>query len=205
MSWIGLRAYVAWKRVFDITACLAAMPVLLPVLALCCLAVRIDSPGPIFFFQSRTGLAGRRFRMFKLRTMVQEAEAIKLQLLHLNELHYPDFKIAKDPRITRVGGFLRRSSLDELPQIFNVLRGEMSLVGPRPTSFEATTYNLWHTERLATKPGLTGLWQIMGRNELQFDERVRLDIAYCRRRSVLLDLEILVRTVSVVISARGAN
>lgn len=203
--WIGLRTYLVWKRASDIAVCLAAMPVVLPVFAACCLAVRIDSRGPIFFFQWRTGLAGRRFRMFKLRTMVQDAESIKTQLQHLNQLRYPDFKIANDPRITRVGRFLRRSSLDELPQIFNVLRGEMSLVGPRPTSFAATTYSLWHTERLATKPGLTGLWQIMGRNELQFDQRVRLDIAYCRRRSVLLDLEILVRTVSAVLSARGAN
>jgi len=143
--------------------------------------------------------------MFKLRTMVRDAEAIKAQLQALNELRYPDFKIANDPRVTRVGRFLRKSSLDELPQIFNVLWGAMTLVGPRPTSFVATTYRLWHTERLAVRPGLTGLWQVMGRNELQFDERVRLDISYRRHRSFWLDLEILARTVITVATARGAN
>lgn len=143
--------------------------------------------------------------MFKLRTMVHNAEELKVSYNHLNQLSYPDFKIAEDPRITRVGRVLRKTSLDELPQVFNVLRGEMSLVGPRPTSFRPDTYSLWHTARLEVKPGITGLWQISGRNELDFDERLRLDIAYIRRRSLALDLRILVRTVGAVASGYGAN
>jgi len=203
--WLSELAYERVKRAIDILFALMSLPVAIPVLLACAAAIRIDSRGPAFFAQRRTGRGGKLFRMFKLRTMVQNADAIKKDLLHLNQLRYPDFKIADDPRITRVGRFLRRSSLDELPQVFNVLRGDMSLVGPRPTSFNVDTYKLWHTERLALKPGLTGLWQVSGRNELQFDERVRLDIAYRRNRCFGLDLQILARTVTSVLTARGAN
>jgi lipopolysaccharide/colanic/teichoic acid biosynthesis glycosyltransferase len=197
--------YQRIKRLIDVAICLAAMPVILPILLLCCLAIRLDSPGPIFFFQLRTGRGGRRFKMYKLRTMVKNAEELKQKYMHLNLLTYPDFKIANDPRITRVGRFLRKTSLDELPQIFNVLRGDMTLVGPRPTSFKASTYSLWHTTRLELKPGLTGLWQVNGRNELDFDERVRLDIAYLRHRCLWLDLQIMFRTIGAVFTGRGAN
>jgi lipopolysaccharide/colanic/teichoic acid biosynthesis glycosyltransferase len=143
--------------------------------------------------------------MYKLRTMYRDAEAFKQKYMHLNELTYPDFKISKDPRITRIGRWLRRSSLDELPQVLNVLRGDMSLVGPRPTSFASSTYKPWHTARLELKPGLTGLWQVSGRNDLDFDDRVRLDIAYWRNRCLWLDLQILARTFGAVLTARGAN
>lgn len=197
--------YQRIKRFIDVAICLAALPAILPILLLCCLAIRIDSPGPIFFFQLRTGRGGRRFKMYKLRTMVKNAEELKQKYMHLNLLTYPDFKIANDPRITRVGRFLRKTSLDELPQIFNVLRGDMTLVGPRPTSFKASTYSLWHTTRLELKPGLTGLWQVNGRNELDFDERVRLDIAYLRHRCLWLDLQIMFRTIGAVFTGRGAN
>jgi lipopolysaccharide/colanic/teichoic acid biosynthesis glycosyltransferase len=175
------------------------------ILALCALAVWLDSPGPAFFSQLRTGKGGRRFKMYKIRTMLQNAEELKAKYAHLNELSYPDFKIRHDPRVTTVGRFLRRTSLDELPQIFNVLRGDLSLVGPRPTSFGAETYSLWHTARLEVLPGITGLWQVSGRNELDFDERLRLDIAYIRNRSFWLDLQILLRTAGCVLSGRGAN
>lgn len=198
-------AYERTKRLLDITCCLLILPFVLLVLTLCVVAIRLDSPGSIFFLQRRTGRGGRRFAMFKLRTMVHNAEELKARYNHLNQLSYPDFKIADDPRITRVGRVLRKTSLDELPQVFNVLRGEMSLVGPRPTSFRPDTYSLWHTARLEVKPGITGLWQISGRNELDFDERLRLDIAYIRGRSLAMDLRILFRTVSVVFSGRGAN
>jgi lipopolysaccharide/colanic/teichoic acid biosynthesis glycosyltransferase len=198
-------AYRFVKRGIDLAVCFALLPILLPILAMCCLAIRLDSPGPIFFFQLRTGRGGRRFKMYKLRTMVKNAEELKEKYMHLNLLTYPDFKIANDPRITRVGGFLRKTSLDELPQIFNVLRGDMTLVGPRPTSFKASTYSLWHTTRLELKPGLTGLWQVGGRNELDFDERVRLDIAYLRNQCLWLDLQIMFRTIGAVFSGRGAN
>jgi lipopolysaccharide/colanic/teichoic acid biosynthesis glycosyltransferase len=193
------------KRALDLAICLLAMPVILPLLVLCSLAVGIDSPGPIFYSQQRTGKGGRRFKMYKLRTMVKNADELKQKYMHLNLLTYPDFKIVNDPRITRVGRFLRKTSLDELPQIFNVLMGNMTLVGPRPTSFSASTYSLWHTARLECKPGLTGLWQVCGRNELDFDDRVRLDIAYMRNQSFWLDLQILVRTVGTVFTGRGAN
>jgi lipopolysaccharide/colanic/teichoic acid biosynthesis glycosyltransferase len=124
--------------------------------------------------------------------------------MHLNILQWPDFKIPDDPRITRMGKILRKTSLDELPQVLNILSGEMSLVGPRPTSFSPTTYDLWHTERLDVTPGLTGLWQILGRGSMEFDERVRLDVAYIERRGLLLDWLILIHTALAVVQRRGA-
>jgi lipopolysaccharide/colanic/teichoic acid biosynthesis glycosyltransferase len=199
------KTYQAVTRFLDVLLSLLVLPILVPVLALCALAVCIDTPGAPFFRQQRTGRHGRRFGMYKLRTMVQNAGELKAQYAHLNELSWPDFKIKDDPRVTRVGRFLRRTSLDELPQIFNVLAGDMSLVGPRPTSFAADTYSLWHTARLEVKPGLTGLWQISGRSELQFDDRLRLDIAYIRSRCLKMDLLILLRTVGAVFSGRGAS
>ena len=204
-GWMSRETYLGLKRCMDVVLTVVALPAVLLVLALCWIAIRLDSPGPVFFFQNRTGKGGASFRMYKLRTMVQNAEEMKQRYMHLNELTYPDFKISKDPRITRVGRFLRKTSLDELPQVFNVLRGEMSLVGPRPTSFPAATYSLWHTARLELKPGMTGLWQVSGRNELGFDERVRLDIAYLRNQSLWLDVRLLARTVLCVFSGRGAN
>ena len=142
--------------------------------------------------------------MHKFRTMVENAEELKKDLAHLNVLTLPDFKIIDDPRVTRVGKFLRKTSLDELPQIFNVLKGDMSLVGPRPTSFEASTYTLWHTERLEVKPGITGLWQISGRSDIDFDERVRLDRKYIERQSFWFDLQILFGTFAAVLNRKGA-
>ena len=140
------RFYGVTKRALDLTLCALALPVVLPVGLLCALAIRLESPGPMLFAQQRTGQHGVRFPMFKFRTMVQNAEELKASLQHLNILPPPDFKIPNDPRITRIGGFLRKTSLDELPQILNVIRGEMSIVGPRPTSFAASTYDLWHSE-----------------------------------------------------------
>lgn len=204
-AWNIPGAHEPVKRLVDVVLCLAILPLALLVMVACAGAVRLDSPGPALFYQLRTGRGGRRFRMYKFRTMVENAEELKERYAHLNELTWPDFKITNDPRITRVGRFLRKSSLDELPQLLNVLRGEMSLVGPRPTSFSADTYSLWHTERLEAKPGITGLWQVAGRNDLDFDERLRLDIAYVRNRSLMLDLRILLRTVGAVASGRGAN
>lgn len=198
-------AYERVKRALDVVVCLLLLPFVLLVLALCALAIKLDSPGPVMFFQQRTGRGGHRFRMWKLRTMRQDAEQLKQQYMHLNVLSYPDFKILDDPRITRVGRILRKTSLDELPQFFNVLQGDMSLVGPRPTSFGADTYRLWHTARLDVQPGITGLWQVSGRNELDFDDRLRLDIAYIRNRSLRLDLFILLMTFGAVVTRRGAN
>ena len=196
--------YRPLKRAFDLAICLAIMPLVAPVLLVCAIAIRLDSPGPILFTQQRTGQHGIRFGMYKFRTMVRDAEALKASLMHLNILPPPDFKIIDDPRITRVGRVLRKTSLDELPQIFNVLRGEMSLVGPRPTSFAASTYDLWHTERLEAVPGITGLWQVKERNAATFDQRLRLDVEYLQRASLGLDLKILWWTVVAVFKRKGA-
>jgi lipopolysaccharide/colanic/teichoic acid biosynthesis glycosyltransferase len=205
-AWLKGRTYRRAKRVLDTLLCLAAMPVLLPLFLLCALLIKIETPdGPVMFTQVRTGKGGRRFRMYKFRTMVPNAEEMKKKLAHLNELQWPDFKITNDPRITRIGRFLRKTSLDELPQIINVLKGEMSLVGPRPTSFDASTYQLWQTERLDVIPGLTGMWQVYGRARTEFDERLRLDILYIQKRSMMVDIELLFRTVLAVLTARGAH
>jgi lipopolysaccharide/colanic/teichoic acid biosynthesis glycosyltransferase len=204
-AWLADTVYRSLKRSMDLAIGVMVLPPVLLMIGLCAIAIKIDSPGPAFFGQMRTGKGGRRFKMYKLRTMVRNADEMKTKLSHLNTLSYPDFKIVNDPRITRAGRFLRKTSLDELPQIFNVLRGDMSLVGPRPTSFSAAKYSLWHTARLETKPGITGLWQISGRNELDFDDRLRLDIAYLRHQSIWLDLKILFRTIGAVFSGRGAN
>ena len=192
------------KRALDLSLCLLVLPIALPILAVCALLVRISSRGPIFFVQERTGWGGRRFKMVKFRTMVVGAALMKAELKSQNVMGGPDFKMENDPRVTSVGRILRKTSLDESPQLFNILRGDMSLVGPRPTSFEANTYDLWHTERLEVVPGLTGLWQVRGRGDIDFDERVRLDIAYVRNCSMALDLSILLRTVPAVLSQRGA-
>jgi lipopolysaccharide/colanic/teichoic acid biosynthesis glycosyltransferase len=199
------RSYRLVKRGFDLTLVLLALPVILPVILICALLIKLESAdGPVIFTQQRTGKDGRRFGMIKFRTMVANAEELKAELSHLNELQWPDFKITDDPRVTRIGRFLRKSSLDELPQIFNVLRGDMSIVGPRPTSFQPETYRLWQTARLDVLPGLTGLWQIVGRGSMEFDERVALDIAYIERQSFALDLMILLRTVGAVLRREGA-
>lgn len=200
------ESYLRIKRIFDLTVVLIALPFWLPVFIFITLLIKITSPGASAFFpQLRTGRGGKRFRMYKFRSMVPNAELLKEKYAHLNELQWPDFKITNDPRITPVGRILRKTSLDELPQLLNVLRGEMSLVGPRPTSFSAETYQLWQTERLDVIPGLTGLWQIFGRARLEFDDRLRLDIAYIERASLWFDINILIRTVLAVFQQRGAH
>jgi len=200
------EAYFLVKRVLDLVLVVITIPFWMPLNAIIALIIRITSPGePVIFTQMRTGKGGRRFHMYKFRTMVPNAEELKSEYAHLNELQWPDFKITNDPRIIPIGRFLRKTSLDELPQLFNVLRGEMSLVGPRPTSFGPETYKLWHTHRLDVIPGLTGLWQILGRAQLEFDDRLRLDIAYIERASIWLDINILARTILAVFESRGAH
>lgn len=200
------EAYLIAKRMMDLFLVVITIPLWLPLNGIIALLIGLTSPGaPVMFKQLRTGKGGRRFYMYKFRTMVPGAEELKDQYAHLNELQWPDFKITDDPRTTPVGRFLRRTSLDELPQLINVLKGDMSLVGPRPTSFGPETYKLWHTSRLDVMPGLTGLWQIIGRAELEFDERLRLDIAYIERASLWLDFVILLRTILAVVQSRGAH
>jgi lipopolysaccharide/colanic/teichoic acid biosynthesis glycosyltransferase len=198
------KTYRMLKRAIDIMACLMVAPLLVPLLSLVALLIYIDSPGKVMFTQLRTGKGGRRFKMYKFRSMVPNAEELKIKYAHLNELTWPDFKITNDPRITRIGKILRKTSLDELPQLLNVLIGDMSLVGPRPTSFAPETYRLWHTERLEVVPGITGLWQISGRSNLDFDQRLKLDIAYIERQSIWMDICIIARTVGQVFIGEGA-
>ncbi len=199
------KEYQIAKRILDLLLCALVMPFAVPIGLLVALAIRLNSPGPIFFVQMRTGKGGKRFRMYKFRTMVSNAEALKVQYARMNRLTSPDFKIENDPRVTSVGRFLRVSSLDELPQILNILKGEMSWVGPRPTSFGYETYRLWQTERLEVMPGLTGLWQVKGRSDVDFDERLKLDIVYIEKQSILFDLQILFQTVGAVLNRRGAH
>jgi len=199
------QAYLLVKRFMDLFLVVVTLPLWLPLIGIIALIIRITSPGaPVVFRQLRTGKGGRRFNMYKFRTMVHNAEELKAVYADLNELRLPDFKITNDPRVTPIGRFLRKTSLDELPQLFNVLRDQMSLVGPRPTSFGPETYQLWHTERLDVMPGMTGLWQIIGRAHLEFDDRLRLDIAYIERASIWLDINILIRTLLAVFQQRGA-
>lgn len=198
------KYYQKIKRAFDLVVTISGLPILLPIMGMCALLIWLDDRGPVLFRQDRTGKGGRRFGMYKFRTMVTDAEELKKEYANLNELTWPDFKISDDPRVTRVGRFMRKTSLDELPQIFNVIKGDMSLVGPRPTSFDVSTYSLKHTERLEVLPGITGLWQISGRSDVDFDQRLVLDIEYIEKQSLLLDIEILIRTVSAVFRREGA-
>ncbi|MVW87968.1 MULTISPECIES: sugar transferase [Pseudomonas] len=198
------------SRTNRVLACLGALTILVliaPVLLGLALAIKCTSPGPVMFVQKRTGYRGRLFGMYKFRTMVTNAEELKESLRHLNKhgADAIDFKIDKDPRITGIGGFLRRTSLDELPNLFNVVTGDMRLVGPRPTSFNAYRYKDNHLARLSIYPGMTGLWQISGRSNIDFDQRVELDLTYIAQQSLLLDLKILLKTPFKVFSGHGAS
>ena len=194
------------KRTFDIVVAGAAFVALLPLFLLAALAVKLSSPGPMFFCQERIGLNKRRFRMLKFRSMVQDAETLQANLEKLNEASGPVFKIKNDPRITPVGRFLRRSSIDELPQLLNVLAGDMSLVGPRPLPIRDYEgfHEDWQRRRFSIKPGITCLWQVGGRSDLSFEEWMQLDLKYLDEWSLWLDLKILTRTVPAVFRGAGA-
>jgi exopolysaccharide biosynthesis polyprenyl glycosylphosphotransferase len=194
------------KRSFDVFAAGAALVLLSPFLAAVALVIRLDSPGPALYRQKRRGRRGSTFEIVKFRTMYTDAEARRDELLHLNEVDGPLFKIkGRDPRVTRVGGFLRRTSIDELPQLWNVVRGDMSLVGPRPfVVHEADQITGWASRRLDMTPGITGLWQVLGRNDIPFDEMTKLDYVYVTNWSLWWDLKILCQTIPVVLGKRGA-
>jgi exopolysaccharide biosynthesis polyprenyl glycosylphosphotransferase len=194
------------KSTLDRIAATLGLIALSPVFVLIGLAVKLTSKGPVFFVQQRFGLGKRKFGMIKFRTMVVDAEARQASLEHLNEHNGPTFKMKSDPRITRLGSFLRRSSLDELPQLINVLKGEMSLVGPRPLpSRDVERFSAaWLMRRFSVKPGITGLWQVSGRSNTDFDNAIKLDLRYIDKWSLLLDVKILFRTLSAVAKGRGA-
>ena len=192
------------RRGIDLLVLLIVAPIVAPLVALLVIAVKLDSPGPAFVRIQRLGRDGRPFGLLKLRSMSRDADRMKEALKHLNTMAWPDFKIADDPRVTRLGRVLRKSSLDELPQLYNVLRGEMTLVGPRPCSVKLTDYDLWQSERLDVTPGIVGQWQAEGRGRMDFADRCRLDIQQARSRSVRLNLQLVVATIRSVFVSKGA-
>jgi lipopolysaccharide/colanic/teichoic acid biosynthesis glycosyltransferase len=199
------NSYLLAKRAVDVVLAAGALVVTLPLLALAALAIKLESPrGPVMFVQTRAGQCGRGFQLYKLRTMVPDAAERKAELLHLNTRQWPDFKVENDPRVLKVGRILRATSIDELPQLINVLKGNMTLVGPRPTSLVADGFQPWQRERFCVKPGVTGLWQVSGRADPSLEFRSRLDIAYTTRRSLALDALIIAKTVPAVVHGQGA-
>jgi lipopolysaccharide/colanic/teichoic acid biosynthesis glycosyltransferase len=201
-----LLATPAWKRALDIVGASVGLMLLLPLFGAIALSIKCTSRGPILFKQERSGRGGKPFLMYKFRTMVYDAEVRKAELMALNEQDGPAFKIKKDPRVTGVGRVLRTTSLDELPQLWNVLRGEMSLVGPRPLPCaESEACAVWLRRRLDVTPGLTCLWQVRGRCSVSFADWVRMDLQYIRSRSLWQDLKLLVLTVPVVVLRKGAH
>ncbi len=194
------------KRTIDVVGSGLGLLALSPVLAVAAAAVRFSSPGPVFFRQTRVGLSGRQFKMLKFRSMYSDAEQRQAELLAQNEMSGPVFKMTNDPRITPVGKWMRKFSVDELPQLWNVFVGDMSLVGPRPPiPKEVEQYERWQRRRLSMKPGITCLWQVGGRNEIDFDSWMKLDMEYIDNWSLGLDLKILLKTIPVVLLARGAR
>lgn len=197
---------LAAKRAFDVVASAAALALLSPLFVAIAVAIAVESPGPVFFRQRRVGLNGRAFTMVKFRSMYRDAEARLEALRAQNEMSGPVFKMANDPRVTRVGRFLRRTSLDELPQFLNVLAGDMSVVGPRPPiPSEVRQYKRWQRRRLSVRPGITCIWQISGRNDIDFDRWMELDLEYIDRWSLWGDIAICLKTIPAVLFARGAS
>jgi lipopolysaccharide/colanic/teichoic acid biosynthesis glycosyltransferase len=193
-----------WKRLLDVTTASASLVLLAPLFALIAVCVKLSGPGPVFFGQSRAGLGGRPFRMYKFRSMVYDAEQRRHALVSRNEQDGPAFKIRNDPRVTRVGRFLRVTSLDELPQLWNVLRGEMSLVGPRPLPVtEQEASQPWHRRRLDVTPGLTCIWQVRGRSQVSFNDWMRMDLQYLATRSLVQDFRLLLQTLPALVLRRG--
>lgn len=203
---VSIRGWnLALKRAIDVVVSATILLFLSPLILLAAALIKLESPGPALFRQTRIGRNGKPFTLYKFRSMRPEAEEELSEVHDLNEAEGVFFKIRKDPRCTHVGKVLRRFSLDELPQIYNILRGEMSLVGPRPAlPKEVERYKEWHRQRLGVLPGLTGLWQVMGRSELTFDEMVMLDLFYNENWSLWLDLKIMLMTIPTVLSGRGA-
>ncbi|MGB6045190.1 MAG: sugar transferase [Pirellulales bacterium] len=200
------RPLPLWKRGLDIIGATTGLILLAPLFFVMALVIKLTSKGPVIFVQWRSGLLGRPFRMFKFRTMCVDAEALMTELRPWNEVEGPVFKIKKDPRVTFLGRFLRVSSIDELPQLINVLKGEMSLVGPRPLPCnESSQFNNWQSRRLESTPGLTCIWQVSGRSNVGFHDWVRMDIQYIRRQSLKTDLSLIAQTVPAVLLRKGAH
>ncbi|SNZ04762.1 exopolysaccharide biosynthesis polyprenyl glycosylphosphotransferase [Terribacillus aidingensis] len=200
------KAYLYLKRLIDIVFSLIGLILLLPVFLVLAIIIKLeDKKGTVFFSQERVGKDGKIFRMYKFRSMVSNAEELLDNLLKNNEASGPMFKMKEDPRITNIGKIIRKTSLDELPQLFNVLKGDMSLVGPRPAlPREVEQYSFYHNNRLIVLPGLTCIWQVSGRSNIGFEEQVELDIEYIKKQSILFDLKLIVRTVFVLFGSKDA-
>lgn len=193
------------KRIIDIIGALGGLVLLSPILIIVGILIKLESKGPIVFTQKRVGKNGKEFDMYKLRSMVVNAEEIKEKLKEQNEMSGPMFKIKDDPRITKVGKFIRKTSIDELPQLYNVLKGDMSLVGPRPSlPNEVKEFETWMLKRLDVKPGLTCFWQVMGRNNIDFEDWMKLDIKYVNERSFFLDIKLIFKTFFVLFGDSNA-
>ncbi|WP_099519101.1 sugar transferase [Paenibacillus sp. BIHB 4019] len=202
----SLRLYLMAKRAVDIIGAATGIMILSPILILVAVLIKLEDPrGKIFFYQTRVGRNERTFKMYKFRSMVSNAEEMLEDLLSQNEVEGAMFKMKEDPRITKIGRFIRKTSIDELPQFWNVLRGDMSLVGPRPPlPREVESYSSYDKLRLRVTPGCTGLWQVSGRNELNFHEMVELDLQYIKQRSIIFDIKIILLTVKVMFGSKDA-
>jgi lipopolysaccharide/colanic/teichoic acid biosynthesis glycosyltransferase len=202
----SLPAYARIKRILDLLILSITWPAILLTAFVVAIIIKLNAWNePAIFTQQRAGQDGKFFTMYKFRTMVPNAEQLIGSVQHLNLLEWPDFKVPEDPRVTSIGHFLRSTSLDELPQFYNVLKGDMSLVGPRPASIPVADYETWQLARLSVRPGLTGLWQVRGRGETNFDQRCEIDLDYIQRQSLWLDLGILITTVGCVIRRDGVH
>nr|WP_035147974.1 sugar transferase [Clostridium tetanomorphum] len=200
------NGYFILKRTIDILGSLCGLILLSPIIIITAIAIKLDSEGPVFFSQERVGQNGTIFKMYKFRSMVTNAEEILHQLKDKNEMSGPMFKIKKDPRITKVGHFIRKTSIDELPQLINVLKGEMSLVGPRPNlPREVIKFTDYQKTKLLAKPGLTCYWQVMGRNSIDFEQWMELDVRYVEERSTWVDIKLIFRTVKVLFGDENAG
>nr|WP_207651353.1 sugar transferase [Clostridium felsineum] len=200
----GIIYYII-KRIIDIIGSAIGIVILSPVMLVVIIAIKMDSKGSIIFSQKRVGQNGRTFNMYKFRSMVENAEKLLAELKDKNEVSGPMFKMSDDPRITKIGRFIRKTSLDELPQLFNVLRGEMSLVGPRPNlPSEVKKFNELQKKKFLVKPGLTCYWQVMGRSSIGFEEWIRLDLKYIKERSTFLDLKLIFRTFFLLFGDKNA-
>lgn len=198
-------SYYILKRLIDIIGSLVGIILLSPIMIITAMAVKLDSKGPAVYSQLRVGKGGKPFKMYKFRSMIKDADKYLDKLKEKNEMSGPMFKMKEDPRVTKVGKFIRKTSIDELPQLINILKGDMSIVGPRPNlPKEVSQFSSWQRQKLLAKPGLTCYWQIMGRNNIDFEEWIKLDIKYIEERNTLLDIKLIFKTVKVLFGDKNA-
>ena len=198
--------YSFFKRLIDIVFSIVGLLILSPILIVIMIAIKLESDGPVVFSQERVGYQGNHFKMYKFRSMIVNAEELKEELANQNEMDGPMFKMKNDPRVTKVGKFIRKTSIDEFPQFINVLKGDMSVVGPRPSlPQEVQEFAPWMMERLEVKPGITCFWQVSGRNDIEFEDWMRLDIKYVREKSIVLDIKLVLKTVLVLFGDKHAS